>query len=204
VTKVHHFHLLHLLSPGAPFTQVDETSGLYSTTSAGASSARQTLLKTPAAWSSPRIRIESPPEKEERNGGPDNLWGLAPGRHAVIELKTDVTRPNPVIIKSEAEQLVHSLTWYSNLYGDDPMPEVVLFHPSSTLSKDAHVPAGTRIVTEEELKTLRTNVKAFTDELASNESWTNAQAVSEGLVRNRLTAEQVWARHSRKPLGARK
>lgn len=145
----------------------------------------------------------SRPEKEDRDGGPDNLWGLAPGRHAIIELKTDVTRPNPIIVKSEAEQVVHSLTWYSDVYGSDANPEVVLLHPSNVLSADAHVPNGTRIVTEEDLDAMRTSVKAYADELAASESWSDPGSVTEALSRNLLTAERIFNRHSRKPTGSR-
>ena len=142
----------------------------------------------------------SRPEKEDRDGGPDNLWGLAPGRHAVIELKTEVTRPEPKIIKSEAEQLVHSLTWYSDHYPGEKAAEAVLLHPSNALSTHAHLPTGTRIITQQDLDALRIDVKAFADELAASRSWDDPQAVSAALARNHLTAEQVLARHSRKPV----
>ena len=140
----------------------------------------------------------SRPEKEDRDGGPDNLWALSPSQYAVIELKTDIARTNPAIIKSEAEQLVHSMGWFADRYPDDQEPIPVIFHPGEKVGTDAHVPPGTRVITKEDLSSLRTDVEAFIRVLAANTAWADLGSVAAGLEHNRLTAQQVIARHSRK------
>ena len=139
------------------------------------------------------------PEKEFSDGGPDNLWALTPGSYAVVELKTEVSRPNPVIIKSESEQLVHSLAWFEDTYPNDAQSVPVLLHPSSLLDSQAHVPPGTRMITPTHWAELRKDVGAFVNELGKAQSWADPAAVAEGLKRHHLTAEQVLARHSSKP-----
>lgn len=138
----------------------------------------------------------SRPEKEDRDGGPDNLWALTPKQYAVIELKTDVSRSSPVIIKSEAGQLVHSMTWFRNLYPEVPKSTPVLVHPSTELSTDAHLPVGTRVITKDNLVTLRSNVEAFIRELIASDSWRDAGSVASAIVQNNLSAENIIERHS--------
>lgn len=139
------------------------------------------------------------PEKEDRDGGPDNLWGFAPGRYAVIEMKTDVTRDELAITKSEAEQLVHSMTWFGDHYPNATHSTPVLVHPSNELHAAAHLPAGTRIITTEDFDNLRRHVEAFVNEVAANTSWSDATAVTDALTRNHLVSDQIVTRHSRKP-----
>lgn len=137
------------------------------------------------------------PEKEDRDGGPDNLWALTSKQYAVIEMKTDVTRPKPVITKTEAGQLVHSMTWFANRYPDVPAPVPLLVHPSVELSTDAHLPPGTRIMTQAHVDELRLDVEAFVKELAAARSWSDPVTVASAIRRHRLSAEQVIARHSK-------
>jgi len=139
------------------------------------------------------------PEKEDRDGGPDNMWGLAVGRYGVIELKTDITRTDTKITKSEAEQLGHSMTWFEERYPDAAHAMPVLLHPSFVLRGDAHLPQSTRIITPDDLEALRRDVEAFVNELVANDSWSRPDAVTAALTRNHLTSDQVITRHSRNP-----
>jgi hypothetical protein len=138
----------------------------------------------------------SRPEKEERDGGPDNLWALSARQYAVIELKTDISRNNPVIIKSEAEQLTHSMTWFSKHYPEVSTPIPVLVHPSAELDTQAHVPPETRVITETGLRLLRQDVEAFVKHLTLAKTWSDPSAVTSALNRHSLTADLVIQRHS--------
>ncbi|WP_150253569.1 DEAD/DEAH box helicase [Nocardiopsis deserti] len=139
----------------------------------------------------------SRPEKEDRDGGPDNLWALSTQQYAVIELKTDISRDNPVIIKSEAGQLTHSMTWFSKRYPEASTPTAVLVHPSDELDAQAHVPSGTRIITKVQLDSLRVKVEAFVKQLTAGASWSDPLEVAAALAEHSLTAEQVLSRHSK-------
>ena len=139
------------------------------------------------------------PEKEDRDGGPDNLWALSSERYAVIELKTDISRDDPVIIKDEAEQLVHSMAWFSDRYPEiSTTPTAVLVHPSDELDAKAHVPPGTRVITREQLQKLRKDVEAFVKQLADDTAWSDAAVVAAALAEHSLVAEQVISQHSKK------
>jgi hypothetical protein len=139
------------------------------------------------------------PEKEDNDGGPDNLWGLSPGTNAVIELKTEVTRNPLTIVKHEAGQLLTSIEWDVTRNPHVPNRIPVLLHPGTELHNLAHVTASTRIVTESDLEGLQTDVMGFTNELAADEAWGDPVAVREALHRNKLTADQIIPAHSSKP-----
>lgn len=140
----------------------------------------------------------SRPERDIRDGGPDNLWALSAQKYAVVELKTDVSRDNPVIIKSEAEQLTHSMTWFKQNYPDISKPIPVLVHPSEELDAQTYVPTGTRVITQTELDSLRRDVEAFVRQLAVDNAWSNPTTVASALAQHNLTADLVLQRHSRK------
>lgn len=148
--------------------------------------------------------VSTRPEKEDRDGGPDNLWAMSPKVHAVIELKTEVSRSDPVIIKSEAEQLVHSIVWDEETHADVETRIPVMIHPSSSLSTNARLPAGSKIITREHLDDLKADVTAFVAELASGGRWSDPAAVSEALQRHQLSAELIVPRHSVAPTTSRR
>jgi hypothetical protein len=128
------------------------------------------------------------PEKEDNDGGPDNLWGLSPTTNAVLELTTEITRADQTISKTEASQLLSSIQWYTkrNTHVTNRIP--VLLHPSREPDRRASLPANTRIITEDDLSALRTDIERFADELAANRSWAKPTAEAEALQRNTRVA----------------
>jgi hypothetical protein len=138
------------------------------------------------------------PEKEDNDGGPDNLWGLSPNANAVIELKTEVSRADNRITKTEAGQLLTSIAWDGrrNQHVEHRIP--VLIHPNHELEHRANLPDDARIVTEADLENLRTDVLRFADELAAANAWDDPAAVTAALQRNRLMANQIIPAHSSK------
>ncbi|MGW6032033.1 DEAD/DEAH box helicase [Gordonia terrae] len=141
----------------------------------------------------------SRPEKEYGDGGPDNLWGLTPTRNAIVELKTDVTRDDTRIVKSEAEQLLHSLEWDARTNPHVATQVPVIIHPGSVLHPQAVLKPGTLVITQTDLAGLRADVERFADELAALKDWSDSTVVEDALYRNRLTADRVLPAHSRKP-----
>lgn len=144
----------------------------------------------------------SRPEKEDHDGGPDNLWGLSPTTNAVIELKTEVTRDNPKIIKSEASQLLASIQWDIDRNKHVTARIPVLVHPSNELDRCANLPSETRVITPADLEDLRVDVGRFADELAAGKVWADPAAVAKALQRNKLTPDQIVAAHSSKLLAS--
>lgn len=138
----------------------------------------------------------SRPDREENDGGPDNLWGLSPASNAVIELKTEVTRENPVINKDEAGQLLTSLEWDARRNPDATTRVPVIVHPRAVLSPQASLPPHTRVITPQDLADLQADVDNFAKELAAATRWSDPATVRAALIRNRLTAETVISAHS--------
>ncbi|OKH75817.1 hypothetical protein EB72_08360 [Mycobacterium sp. SWH-M1] len=138
------------------------------------------------------------PDKEENNGGPDNLWGLNPTTNAVIELKTEITRQDPVINADEAGQMLLSIQWDEKRNPDATNRVAVFVHPSSEMSPNVNLPAGTRAITRSDLEQLRSDVQNFADELAARGAWSDARTVAEALEHNNLTADKIITAHTSK------
>lgn len=143
----------------------------------------------------------SRPEKEEGDGGPDVLWAMSTKQYAVIELKTEVTRDDKTISKSEAEQLTHSAeAWFPDKYpGCSAIP--VFLHPYTTLHAQAHVPAGTRVITEADLLHLKDHVMNFIRTIISKYPLLNSRNIDTNIVEqelrtNHLTVDQIIQCHS--------
>lgn len=137
------------------------------------------------------------PEKE-LGRGPDGCWGLTPTTTAVIELKTGTERDNTDITKSETDQLSGAVSWHSNVNGDATQCVPVLVAKSARLHKLASAPPGTRVVTENDLEALKTDVQAFATELADDQMWKRSEAVAAALERHDLTADKAVHKHSSK------
>jgi hypothetical protein len=95
-----------------------------------------------------------------------------------------------------AARLLTSLEWDAARNPEATTSIPVLVHPSATLSDRAHLPPRTRVVTPQDLETLRVDVDAFAKELAAANSWSDTTAVRQALTRHRLTAETVIEAHS--------
>jgi hypothetical protein len=85
--------------------------------------------------------VSTRPEKQY-DKGPDNLWVLGAGRHAVIELKTG--RTTDTIIKHDLDQLGGSVRWDKQTYPDVTQQIPVMVHPSRTPHRQAITVDGMR------------------------------------------------------------
>ena len=127
------------------------------------------------------------PEKEDvRAGGPDNLWRLSTNEFLVIELKTEISRNDARIIKTEAAQLGHSVSWLSDCYGHDVVATPILVHPSCVTRDDCHPLAGTRVITKECWERLGKEIMALVTELVSRTSTYTMEELAGALTRRHL------------------
>ncbi|TDL46491.1 helicase C-terminal domain-containing protein [Kocuria rosea] len=132
-------------------------------------------------------------------GGPDNLWALSDKHHAIIELKTEVSRADPSITKAEANQLGGSINWDIQVNKHVSQRTPILVHPQTRIQPDAALPQGTRIVTATELEVLKTDIRAFAADIADSARWRNLATVVAALQRHNLTADNIIHKHSVKP-----
>lgn len=136
------------------------------------------------------------PDHEDKEG-PDNLWALSPTHHAVMELKTGITRPNPEIVKDEAAQLSDAIHWDGLHNKHVTVRTPVLVHPSARRNSAAHPPPGTRVITPTDLEDLKTSVRGFAADITTDQRWMDAPAVTTALTAHNLTAASVIVKHSR-------
>ncbi|SDM26081.1 DEAD/DEAH box helicase family protein [Actinomyces ruminicola] len=140
----------------------------------------------------------SRPERDFRDGGPDNLWAMPNGRLVVIELKTEIERGDTRIIKSEAEQIGHSVNWAVSKYGNNVDVLPVLVHPSNKCKSDAQLPPGARIITRKNMEALKGDILTMVRELINSDDFSH-ECIADALRRNQLTTDSIIPRHSLKP-----
>ena len=145
----------------------------------------------------------SRPDREDSDGGPDNLWRMSEDRFVVIELKTEIARPEPTIIKAEAEQLGHSTIWLKSRYGQSAVGLPVLVHPSCVMSRDAHLPEGARVMTQDKFETFKSSVTTYINEMSKSDDWTSRDKVASALIRNNLLAGELIPKYTKKPRNRR-
>jgi hypothetical protein len=123
--------------------------------------------------------------------GPDNLWVLDGGRHAVIELKTGCT--TPAIAKHDLDQLGGSVRWDQQQHpGINSVP--VMVHPSPGCHDLGTVVPGMRVVTPAKLEELKASVRTFATTLAEGQGrWADEQAVAAALAQGRLNGGQIFS-----------
>lgn len=142
----------------------------------------------------------SRPEKDAGRG-PDGHWPLTPKMSAVIELKTGTTRTDADIKKEETDQLSGAVSWDNDVNETEQVTPVLVAR-SERLHALASAPAGTRVITPDDLEKLKASVIAFATEVAVDEAWRRPDAVAEALARHNLTADRVIRHHSRRPTPA--
>jgi hypothetical protein len=141
------------------------------------------------------------PEKQYGTG-PDNLWALSDGRHAVTELKTGCM--TSTIAKKDLDQLGGSVRWdQEHSPGVTSVP--VMVHPSRDCDVRGTPVAGMRVVTPGRLEQLKAAVTAFAIALADGQGrWADEQAVAAHLAHGRLdhgSLFQVYAEPARPAQG---
>ncbi|PHN00942.1 DEAD/DEAH box helicase [Flavilitoribacter nigricans] len=99
------------------------------------------------------------PELEWKEG-PDNLWCIGPNSFLVIECKSGVSVERNEIVKSEAEQLLHSTRWFEKNYpNSECLPVLVI--PSKSTARGVVLPKDSRILRRGKLRELKRVVTSF-------------------------------------------
>lgn len=130
--------------------------------------------------------------------GPDNLWVLGSGRHAVIELKTGCVAET--IDKHDLDQLGGSVRWDKKEYPEVTQQIPVIVHPSPVPHYQAIKVEGMRVVTTERWDALATAVRSWAEALTHGQHrWGNPQAVAEQLAHHKLTAGALFTTFAQAP-----
>lgn len=102
----------------------------------------------------------SRPEKEDDDGGPDNLWSLDNNEYFIIECKNGVNKNIQEISKSDCSQMLSSIVWFEKKYGTKKYYPIMI-HRVNILEKHANADENMRILTEERLNDLKNNILSF-------------------------------------------
>lgn len=133
--------------------------------------------------------------------GPDVLWLLGDLAFLVIECKSGAT--TDAISRHDISQLSHSMDWFHGAYDPSSRATPVLIHPTRTLDSAATARAGTRVITFEQLSSLREAVTRFATAVAGDRRYANSKAVAERLAAEHLNGPAFIGYWGKAPLGGR-
>lgn len=117
------------------------------------------------------IGIESERPEEETGVGPDDLYWINKEFAMIIECKNEV-KSSKNICKHDCNQLNGSYEWYKSKYektGIEGIP--ILIHPSNIFNRECSPNNRTRIITEENLNSLKDSVNKFIKDLSNSQNY---------------------------------
>lgn len=100
------------------------------------------------------------------NKGPDNLWSVGVAKYFVIECKNGATTDR--ISKSDCNQLNGSITWFENKYDESNTHVPIMVHKSNIFEYAASPNRQIRILNEESLEKLKTNLRKLAQAITAN------------------------------------
>jgi hypothetical protein len=136
----------------------------------------------------------SRPEDEEGDG-PDNLWRLEDGKNIIIEAKSRKTGDK--VPREDIEQLLHSIEWHKERYGNNQDYIPILMHPAKVKMNDAHPSNDMRLVPIDKQKELKSKVVEFGISLSKRSPNTWDEKEIEYLLRKfHLKFDQIIEKYS--------
>lgn len=122
--------------------------------------------------------------------GPDVFWYLGNLKYAVIECKNEATAAT--ISKSYCEQLLSSISWFTEKFESDCSCIPVMIHPSIVFDKYASPSSDFRMINTEKLLILKTKLKEFCGAISVNGNFKDLQQLTQILNRFSFTPEQFF------------
>lgn len=142
------------------------------------------------------IGFKSHRPENDTGKGPDNLWLLGDNKYLVIECKNGATSDK--ICKSDCGQLNTSGHWFRENYDQTSFFVPVMIHQSTTLEYSATLESSTRIVNEEMLRKLKTEVHKFVNSLCKNDNLDDIQFIRSRLIGHKLRADDIIVNYTKK------
>jgi replicative superfamily II helicase len=91
--------------------------------------------------------------------GPDVLWCMTDGHYLILEAKSRSTHAE--ISRDNIQQLLHSETWFKNIYGDDIEYTAVTLQSSQKKGRAVSIHSKIKVMDQECLDLLHKNLYAF-------------------------------------------
>ena len=133
--------------------------------------------------------VSSRPDKETNGEGPDNLWAIGGNKYLVVESKSAAV--SDTISKDYCNQLGGSMRWFSNVYGDAYSATPIMIHKSVIIDRQATAVSSMKIITPENLESLRENINKFAVAVAQDENWCNEVKINQLIYQYRLRGGDI-------------
>lgn len=133
--------------------------------------------------------------EEDEGDGPDNLWRMEDGVNVIIEVKNNST--NDKISRSDVEQLLHSIQWHNDKYGDDQKYIPIMMHRGSKCYDNVHPSDDTRVMNMTLLDQFKSALFQLAKSLSQKppQSWT-ANEIQRLLVNYHLTYDRLIEKYT--------
>jgi len=99
------------------------------------------------------------PDKEWKEG-PDNLWALEDGKYLLVECKNEVLEGRTEINKGESGQMNNACAWFAKNYEGAGSVNILII-PTNQIAAAAGFNEPVFVMSDRELKKLRSNVRNF-------------------------------------------
>lgn len=108
--------------------------------------------------------------------GPDNLWAIGGDDYLVIECKSEASADS--ISKDYCGQLLQSVIWFIDKYGEEFDPIPLMAHPSHVVDELASPHPKMRVIDSDCLIRFKRQIQHFAVALVQNENWQNETRIS--------------------------
>ncbi|MCJ2163564.1 MULTISPECIES: helicase C-terminal domain-containing protein [unclassified Pseudodesulfovibrio] len=129
----------------------------------------------------------------EIGDGPDNLWAIGQGDYLVIECKSGAT--SGIISKKNCNQLLGSISWFKTRYANESATPVMV-HPRNHFDHYSAPTPDFRIIDENCLERLKTNISLLGTSISSNACMGSPQGLAELLTHFKFTRESFIASYT--------
>ncbi|MEX2490015.1 MAG: DEAD/DEAH box helicase family protein [Pseudomonadales bacterium] len=140
------------------------------------------------------IGFQSQRPEEEYSKGPDVLWELGGLSYLVIECKNGATTPR--IKKHDCNQLNGSAIWFEDKYDSTCTFTPVFIHLATKLEGSASLHQSARIITQEKLDILKSNVYEFIKAVSITSGVSNVERIREKLFFYKLRREDIVSNYT--------
>jgi hypothetical protein len=137
------------------------------------------------------------PDKEYRDGGPDNLWAVGSLKFLVIECKSGVKNDGRLITKDHCNQLLGAISWFMTNYDKTIEFVPILVHPVNKFQTEASPSPEMRILDDEKLGALRPAIRSFGAAVAATGNMRDEGRLSRILDHFGFTAAKFVPTHTK-------
>ncbi|MFM0330077.1 helicase C-terminal domain-containing protein [Paraburkholderia strydomiana] len=139
------------------------------------------------------------PDKQYKNGGPDNLWALGELTFLVIECKSGVDNDGTLVSKDHCNQLLGAKSWFDAAYDQTCKATPVLVHPQTKFQAEASPSLDMRVLSTKGLSALRDALRAYVKSVGEHARFPTVAEIQVQFERYGLSRQQFVGKFTEKP-----